>query len=171
MQSGCDETLKRMNRKYTTKEFENGVILLRKAFPNVHLTTDVIVGFPGETEEEFNQTYQFLQKIKFYQMHIFKYSPRNGTIAAKMKNQIDGNIKEKRSNLLLELSKKYETQYYNKYIGKQVKVLLEERDGEYLKGHTTNYMIVKVKTKENLENQIATIEIGKKESDNKIIIN
>ena len=160
LQSGCDETLKRMNRKYTTKEFENGVELLRRAFPQVHLTTDVIVGFPGETEEEFRQTYEFLKKIKFYKMHIFKYSPRTGTVAANMKNQVDGNIKEKRSNALLELSDCFEKEYNQQYIGKKVDVLLEEKEGEYWKGHTTNYMVVKAISKDDLENQIKQVEIN-----------
>ena len=97
LQSGCDETLKRMNRRYTIEEFEKGVQLLRNTYPNVALTTDVIVGFPGETDEEFKQTYEFLKKVKFYKMHIFKYSQRKGTRAAVMPNQIDGNIKEERS--------------------------------------------------------------------------
>lgn len=154
LQSGCDETLKRMNRKYTTEQFEKGVELLRKAYPEVHLTTDVIVGFPGETEDEFQETYEFLQRIKFYKMHIFKYSPRNGTVAAKMPNQIDGNIKEERSNKLMELSDKNEEEYQKQYIGRKVEVLLEDREGEYIKGHTTNYMVVKVKTLKQLENTI-----------------
>lgn len=159
LQSGCDETLKRMNRKYTTDQFRHVVKLLREAYPEVHLTTDVIVGFPGETEEEFNKTYEFLKEIKFYKMHVFKYSQRSGTVAAKMHNQIDGNIKEKRSNKLIELSDKNEEEYNKKYIGKEVKVLLEEREGEYLKGHTTNYMVVKMKTNENLENTIQKVVV------------
>ena len=159
LQSGCDETLKRMNRKYTTNQFRNVVELLRNAYPEVHLTTDVIVGFPGETEEEFNKTYEFLKEIKFYKMHVFKYSPRSGTVAAKMPNQIDGNIKEERSNKLIELSDENEKEYNQKYIGKEVEVLLEEREGEYLKGHTTNYMVVKMKTNENLENTIQKVTV------------
>ena len=159
LQSGCDETLKRMNRKYTTDQFRHVVELLRNAYPEVHLTTDVIVGFPGETEEEFNKTYEFLKEIKFYKMHVFKYSPRNGTVAAKMPNQIDGNIKEERSNKLIELSDENEKEYNQKYIGKEVEVLLEEREGEYLKGHTTNYMVVKMKTNENLENTIQKVVV------------
>ena len=159
LQSGCNETLKRMNRKYTTDQFRHVVELLRNAYPEVHLTTDVIVGFPGETEEEFNKTYEFLKEIKFYKMHVFKYSPRSGTVAAKMPNQIDGNIKEERSNKLIELSDKNEEEYNQKYIGKEVEVLLEEREGEYLKGHTTNYMIVKMKTNENLENTIQKVVV------------
>lgn len=159
LQSGCDETLKRMNRKYTTNQFRNVVELLRNAYPEVHLTTDVIVGFPGETEEEFNKTYEFLKEIKFYKMHVFKYSPRRGTVAAKMPNQIDGNVKEERSNKLIELSDKNEKEYNQQYIGKEVEVLLEEREGEYLKGHTTNYMVVKMKTNENLENTIQKVVV------------
>lgn len=159
LQSGCNETLKRMNRKYTTDQFRHVVELLRKAYPEVHLTTDVIVGFPGETEEEFNKTYEFLKEIKFYKMHVFKYSPRSGTVAAKMPNQIDGNIKEERSNKLIELSDENEKEYNQKYIGKEVEVLLEEREGEYLKGHTTNYMVVKMKTNENLENTIQKVVV------------
>ena len=150
LQSGCNETLKRMNRKYTIEIFEKGVQLLRNAYPNVHLTTDIIVGFPGETEEEFQTTYEFLKKIKFYKMHVFKYSPRKGTVAAKMPNQIDGNKKEKRSNLLIELSNKNELAYNQAYLGKTVVVLLEDREKEYIKGHTTNYMVVKVKTEKEL---------------------
>lgn len=159
LQSGCDETLKRMNRKYTTDQFRHVVELLRNAYPEVHLTTDIIVGFPGETEEEFNKTYEFLKEIKFYKMHVFKYSPRSGTVAAKMPNQIDGNIKEERSNKLIELSDENEKEYNQKYIGKEVEVLLEEREGEYLKGHTTNYMVVKMKTNENLENTIQKVVV------------
>lgn len=159
LQSGCDETLKRMKRKYTTDQFRHVVELLRNAYPEVHLTTDVIVGFPGETEEEFNKTYEFLKEIKFYKMHVFKYSPRSGTVAAKMPNQIDGNIKEERSNKLIELSDENEKEYNQKYIGKEVEVLLEEREGEYLKGHTTNYMVVKMKTNENLENTIQKVTV------------
>lgn len=164
LQSGCNETLKRMNRKYTIEQFEDGVKLLRQAFPNVHLTTDIIVGFPAETEEEFNKTYEFLRKIKFYKMHIFKYSPRNGTVAAKMPNQIDGNIKEERSNRLIELSNENEIEYNKKYIGKQIAVLLEEREGEYLKGHTSNYMVAKLKTEKNLENTIQNMKVINQEN-------
>lgn len=161
LQSGCNETLKRMNRKYTIEIFEKGVQLLRNAYPNVHLTTDIIVGFPGETEEEFQTTYEFLKKIKFYKMHVFKYSPRKGTVAAKMPNQIDGNKKEKRSNLLIELSNKNELAYNQAYLGKTVVVLLEDREKEYIKGHTTNYMVVKVKTEKELENTIQNVKIIK----------
>ena len=159
LQSGCDETLDRMKRRYTTEDFRNSVTLLRKAFPKVALTTDVIVGFPGETDEEFEKTYEFLSEIKFYKMHVFKYSPRRGTVAEKLPNQVDGNIKEERSRRLIELSDNNENGYNQELIGKSVDVLFEEREGKYFKGHTTNYVLVKVETKENLENQILPVEI------------
>ncbi len=158
LQSGCDETLKRMNRKYTAETFEKEVNLLRKTFPDVALTTDVIVGFPGETEEEFNETYKYLSKIRFTKLHVFKYSPRKGTVAAKMKNQIDSTVKEKRSHKLIELSNECEIEFLDRYVGKELKVLFEKQDGEYIKGHTTNYLVVKVKEKK-LENQIKEVKI------------
>ena len=158
LQSGCDETLKRMNRKYTAETFEKEVNLLRKTFPDVSLTTDVILGFPGETEEEFNETYKYLSKIRFTKLHVFKYSPRKGTVAAKMKNQIDSTVKEKRSHKLIELSNECEIEFLDRYVGKELKVLFEKQDGEYIKGHTTNYLVVKVKEKK-LENQIKEVKI------------
>ena len=167
LQSGCDETLKRMNRRYTTQEFEEGTKLLRKKFPNASLTTDVIVGFPGETEEEFEKTYKFLEKIAFYRMHIFKYSQRKGTKAAVMPNQIDGKVKEDRSKKLIELSDRMEQMYNNQNIGKRVQVLFEEVDGEYVKGHTSNYIEVWCKG-ENLENKVKDVTITKCEN-NKVI--
>lgn len=154
LQSGCDKTLKRMNRTYTTKQFKEIVKLLRDTYEDVILTTDIIVGFPEETEEEFEKTYKFLSEIKFYKMHIFKYSPRKGTPAARNKNQIDGNIKEQRSQKLIELSNKNELEYNSELIGKKVEVLFEEENkGEY-KGHTSNYILVHCKTDKKLENQI-----------------
>ena len=159
LQSGCDETLKRMNRKYTTAEFENCVNLLRKAYTDVALTTDVIVGFPGETETEFNETYEFLNKIKFYQMHVFKYSPRMGTKAAVMENQVSGEEKEKRSKMLLELSSKNEKEFKEKFIGKTVEVLFEEIENNKLVGHTSNYLKVGIDFKENSENEIKQVLI------------
>ena len=153
LQSACNDTLKRMNRRYTIEEFKERVKLLRKAYPRVSLTTDVIVGFPGETDEEFNITYENLKEIKFYKMHIFKYSPRKGTRAAVMPNQIDGNVKEERSRKLIELSDKNEKEYNKQYIGKEVEVLFEEPHLEngkrYMKGHTTNYLATKVQTNKN----------------------
>lgn len=159
LQSGCSAVLKRMNRRYTAEEFKNSVNLLRKYYPNALLTADVIVGFPGETEEEFEETYKFLEDVRFYRMHIFKYSQRKGTKAAIMPNQIDGNIKELRSNKLIQLSDKIQNEYNLQYIGKKVEVLFEEKDNEYIKGHTNNFIVVNVKEKENLENSIKKVEI------------
>lgn len=166
LQSGCTETLKRMNRRYTAEEFRDVTKRLRSKFPNAALTTDIIVGFPGETDEEFNTTYEFLKEIAFYKMHIFKYSQRKGTKAAVMPNQVDGKIKEERSKKLIELSNENEYNYNKKYIGKQVEVLFEEREGEYLKGHTTNYIVVKHKTdKDDLINKIAKVTVSEAKQD------
>lgn len=160
LQSGCNETLKRMNRHYNTEEFKKATELLRKAYPNVALTTDIIVGFPGETDEEFNTTYDFLKEIKFYKMHVFKYSPRHGTKAEKMQNQVDGNIKEERSKKLIELSDKNEIYQNKKYINKNLEVLVEEFEDGYYKGHTTNYIMVKIQENtKNLQNKIVTVKI------------
>lgn len=144
LQSGCDETLKRMNRKYTIQIYRDAVATLRKYYPEASFTTDVIVGFPGETDEEFAKTYEFLKEIDFYRLHVFKYSPRRGTVAEKMPNQIDGNKKEERSNKLIELSNSTENKHNQSYIVKTVKVLFEEFEDGFFKGHTTNYMMVKV---------------------------
>ena len=166
LQSGCDETLKRMNRRYTTQEFEKVTRLLREAYPNAALTTDIIVGFPGETDEEFNNTYEFLKKVDFYKMHIFKYSQRKGTKAAVMPNQIDGTIREERSRKLISLSNENEIRYNKEYVGKDVKVLFEDEHIEngtiYIKGHTTNYIVVKMKLDnchEEYNNTIQTVKI------------
>lgn len=160
LQSACSETLSRMNRRYTIDEFINCTELLRKYYKDVSLTTDIIVGFPGETDEEFDITYKNLEKINFYKMHVFKYSPRKGTKAAIMLNQIDGNVKEQRSRKLIEMSNKNENEKNNSYIGKEVGVLFEELDGEFIKGHTTNYMTVKIKSDDiNIENQILKVKI------------
>lgn len=162
LQSGCNATLERMNRRYTIEEFEDGIKLIRKHYPNASLTTDIIVGFPGETEEEFKETYEFLKRIKFYKMHVFKYSPRKGTKAAVMPNQIPGDVKEERSRKLIELSNKNQEAQNEKYIGKEVEVLLEEADGEYIKGHTSNYMMVYVKSNDKIiENTIQRVTITK----------
>ncbi len=162
LQSGCNETLKRMNRRYTVEEFENICKILRKAYQDVILTTDIIVGFPNETNEEFERTYNFLKRIKFYKMHIFKYSPKRGTVAEKMDNQIDGNIKEMRSQKLIELSNENQKEYNQSYIGKVVSVLFEEKDSDgYYKGHTDNYLLVKIKSEKCLENIICNVKIIK----------
>lgn len=158
LQSGCDKTLKEMNRKYTTDQFRDVVRRLRNLYDDVILTTDIIVGFPNETDEDFEKTYEFLKEIKFYKMHVFKYSPRKGTVAAKMKNQIPAEIKDARSKRLLQLSNENESNYLDEYVGKQIRVLVEEKDGDYIKGHTGNYIVVKTVGDENdLENFVDVI--------------
>ena len=163
LQSGCDETLKRMNRKYTTAEVKEIIERLRRYYDDVMLTTDIIVGFPGETEEEFETTYQFLKEVKLYKMHVFQYSPRKGTRAAVMPNQIDGNIKEARSKKLIELSNENQKMYNQQLVGKEEEVLFEDKEVEdgitYFRGHTQNYVLVKYKTDENLENTLKKVRI------------
>lgn len=164
LQSGCDATLKRMNRKYTTKEYERGCELLRKYFVHPAITTDVIVGFPGETEEEFEQTEAYLEHIHFYEMHIFKYSKRKGTRAAVMPDQIDEQIKAARSEKLIALGHDMSKEFRKFYIGKNEEVLFEEKavigDKEYFVGYTKEYVKVAKETAENLENQIVSDRIS-----------
>ena len=159
LQSGCDKTLKEMNRRYTTAEFGEVVRKLRSIYDDVILTTDIIVGFPNETDEDFEQNYDFLKSIKFYKMHVFKYSQRKGTVAAKMKNQVSPEKKEERSKRLLKLSSDNEKDYLNEYVGKDVKVLFEEQDGEFVKGHTDNYIVVEAKGSEENLNKILTVHV------------
>ena len=174
LQSGCDETLKRMNRKYTTQIYRDAVATLRKYYPEASFTTDVIVGFPGETDEEFAKTYEFLKEIDFYRLHVFKYSPRRGTVAEKMPNQIDGNKKEERSNKLIELSNSTENKHNQSYIGKTVKVLFEEFEDGFFKGHTTNYMMVKVagveEQSDKFVNQILDVKIKENNDETRELI-
>ena len=153
LQSGCNETLKRMNRRYSIEEFKNIVELLKKNYEDVNLTTDIIVGFPGETEKEFEETYKFLKQMKFYKMHIFKYSQRKGTKAAVMSVQIDGNKKEERSRKLIELSDKNEEEYNKKYVGKEVEVLWEEEKEGFYKGHTKNYILAYLKVDNEIKKE------------------
>lgn len=147
LQSGSSSTLKRMNRRYTAEEYEKIVNTLRKNIPDVSITTDVIVGFPGETEEEFKETYDFLSRIKLTKTHIFKYSIREGTKAATMPNQIDANVKEERSKLLLELNNKNEKEFISNYLNKEVDVLIEQevngKQGVF-EGYSKNYIKVQV---------------------------
>lgn len=169
LQSGCDAILKRMNRRYTAEEYAASVELLRKTLPDVSITTDVIVGFPGETEEEFNETYKFLEKIKLTKTHVFKYSPRKGTRAAEMGDQIDGSIKEKRSKLLIELSNRNEKEFIEKFIGKEMDVLIEtevkSKEGIY-EGYTRNYIKVQVPCAcADVTGKIVDIEITKAENE------
>jgi len=169
LQSGCDETLKRMNRKYLTQDIIEIIERLRKYYNDVILTTDIIVGFPGETEEEFNKTYEFLQQAKLYKMHVFQYSPRKGTRAATMPNQVDGNIKEARSKKLIHLSNENQLEYNESLIGKNVEVLFEDKEIKdniaYYKGHTQNYILVKYKTDEELENALKLVKVFEAEGE------
>ena len=158
LQSGCDATLQRMNRKYTTAEYEAGCQILRKYFEHPAITTDVIVGFPGETEEEFAQTKEFLERIHFYEMHIFKYSKRQGTRAAVMKDQIPENIKTERSNQLLELDAKMSEEFRAYYLGREEEVLFEEEaqiDGNnYYVGYTKEYIKVAKVSNDAIDNEL-----------------
>lgn len=148
LQSGCDTVLKRMNRKYTTQEYYDKCCILRKYFNNPAITTDVIVGFPQETEEEFEATKVFLEKVHFYEMHIFKYSRRKGTVADRMEGQVDEKVKTQRSAILLELENKMSKEYRQQHIGKTEEVLIEEIVSEngkdYFMGFTPDYIRVKI---------------------------
>ncbi len=156
LQSGSDTVLKRMNRRYTCEEFENGVKILRKYFDEPAVTTDVITGFPGETEEEFEETQEFLERIRFFEMHVFPYSRREGTVAASMPGQLTEKVKKDRSSMLLEMDRRHSLAYRKQHLGKEMEVLFEqtqEIEGEiYYVGHTRNYMKVAVRSQENLTN-------------------
>lgn len=161
LQAGCDETLKRMNRKYTTAQYLEKINKIRSYLPNIAFTTDVIVGFPGETDEEFEETYNFIKKVNYSELHVFPYSPRKNTPAAKMANQVNDHLKHERTNQLLALSKELNRDFALKQIGKSLKVLFEKRDGDYLIGHASDYLKVKVKTEEDLIGEIVNIKIDK----------
>ena len=172
LQSGCDETLKRMNRRYTTAEFTEIVERLRKYYNDVILTTDIIVGFPQESEEEFQKTYEFLKKVKFYKMHVFKYSPRKGTKAEIMEGQIDGNKKEERSQKLIELSDENEKKYNEYFVGKEVDILFEEEKNGQFRGHTKNYILGVLENNEkheNIENRIVRVKCVGTEKDHILV--
>ncbi|WP_455615593.1 tRNA (N(6)-L-threonylcarbamoyladenosine(37)-C(2))-methylthiotransferase MtaB [Eisenbergiella sp.] len=160
LQSGCDETLKRMNRHYTTEEYYDKVVLLRRVFDNPAITTDVIVGFPGETEEEFAVTKRFLEKVNFFEMHVFKYSKRQGTVAAAMDNQVPEQVKAERSARLLELERQQSTAYRQGYIGNEITILTEEareiEGTEYRVGHTETYVKAAVPAQKAGGNQLVS---------------
>ncbi len=166
LQSGCDETLKRMNRHYTTEEYYRGVENLRKYFDHPAITTDVIVGFPGETEEEFQRTVAFLEKVEFYEMHIFKYSKRAGTVAAIMPGQIPEQIKTQRSSVLQEMEHRHSKAFRSRYIGNEVEVLLEEEreiaGKKVLVGHTRDYVKVAIPVQKVAggENSLVKAKVG-----------
>ncbi len=164
LQSGCDATLKRMNRHYTSAQYMEKIKLLRKYFKDPALTTDVIVGFPGESEEEFAASYDFIDSVNFYETHVFKYSSRSGTKAADMPDQIPENVKTERSHALIELSQKKQAAYEERLLGTTQEVLIEEAeeiDGEtYQVGHTKAYVKVGVKSEKTLTNQLVQVKIG-----------
>ncbi len=145
LQSGNDKILKLMNRRYDTKYFANKINEIRTIRPRLSITTDVIVGFPGETEEDFNETYSFCKDIKFSKIHVFPYSDRNGTVASKMENKISSVVKKERVRKLLNLSNELELEYFNKFIGKEIDVLIEEYKDDFYYGYTSNYLYLKIK--------------------------
>ncbi len=163
LQSGCDETLKRMNRHYTSMQYMEGVKTLRKYFDDPAITTDVIVGFPGETEEEFNKSFEFCKKVGFYEMHVFKYSKRHGTVAEKLPNQVKDQDKDLRSDKMIELADSLSFAYRQRHSGTVSNVLFEEKktiDGvPYMLGFTPEYIKAALLAKENLENEIKTVKL------------
>lgn len=161
LQSGCNRTLKRMNRKYNAEQYAEACERLRNAFPNVAITTDIIVGFPDETEEDFKESLAFAKKMKLDKIHTFPYSPKKGTPAAKMKNQISGDVKSQRSKEMIALSDKMNVDFLNNNIGKTVPVLFEDMENGFWQGHTTNYIKVLVKSDENLNNKIVDVKLDK----------
>jgi len=173
LQSGCDETLKRMNRKYTTAEYEEACNILRKYYDRPALTTDVIVGFPGETEEEFLKTVQFLERIHLYEMHVFQYSPRRGTRAEKMENQVAPSVKHERSKILLDMTARQKREYEQSFFGKEETVLVEEKiaqnNEEYFTGHTKRYLKVYLLSHKNIEKQMIRVKIIGYSNENRLI--
>lgn len=164
LQSGCDSVLERMNRKYTTAQVREKCDCIRRHFDSPALTTDIIVGFPGETEEEFEQTRAFLEEINLYEMHVFKYSIRKGTKAADMTPQVDAQIKTARSSVLLEMSQRHQREFEEKQLGSIREVLIEEKvhgENDLYTGHTKEYIKVAVYNSQPLENQ--TIQVKLKE--------
>ena len=162
LQSGSDEVLKKMNRKYDTKTYKTIIDNIRKVFPQASLTTDIMVGFPGESHENFRESYEFIDQIGFSKLHVFKYSKRQGTPASKMDNQIPESIKEERSKEIIQLSEKLEKRYYKQFLGKKMTVLIEQsskEDYNIYQGHTTNYILVKIQSNKNMINQTIPVEI------------
>ena len=159
LQSGSDTTLKNMNRKYTSEEYAAACERLRKAFPDVAITTDIIVGFPTETEENFKESYDFAKKVKLSKIHVFPYSPKEGTPAAKMRPQVAPEVKNERSHKMLELSDKLNREFMSAYINKPMEVLFERLDNGYYEGHTRNYIKVLCKSDRDLTNQLVTVRL------------
>ena len=166
LQSGSDSILQSMNRKYDTDLYEKTINLIREYYPNAAITTDIIVGFPGETDEDFEQTLSFVDKIKFSKIHVFKYSNRKGTVASKMKNQVSGVVKKERSKLLIEKSKYYTDKFLDNMLNQPIKVLFESKnDDGYIKGYTTNYIRVKREYNPNLSNKIIDVICNRRENE------
>lgn len=162
LQSGSNSVLKRMNRKYTKEEFYEKVELIRKYIPDCGITTDIIVGFPGETEEEFSESYEFVDKVGFSRIHVFKFSPREGTRAYNMKEKINGKVKNSRSKKMIELGEKLEKNFCKKFIDKEVEVLFETKDEEgFYTGYTSNYIHFKHKSSNDLENKMLKLKVTK----------
>ncbi len=159
LQSGSNKILKAMNRRYTREEYMEKCQIIRKYMPYAGLTTDIIVGFPTETDEDFNDSLDLVEKVKFSKIHVFKYSKRKGTPAANMKNQVDGNIKIERSEKLIEANDRLMEEFIEKNKNRSLKVLFEERKGDYYEGYTTNYIRCKLKTQEELKNKIINVKI------------
>lgn len=159
LQSGCDETLKRMNRRYSTDDYFKIVDGLRKNFPDVAITTDIMVGFPGETNEEFQKTCEFAEKVAFSGAHIFQYSKRPGTRAAEFENQVSPDVKDARSKKLIEITKNTQKAFMEKFLGKTCEVLFEQRAGEYFEGKTDNYQSVLVKADADLSGEYRNVHL------------
>ncbi|MCR4991250.1 MAG: tRNA (N(6)-L-threonylcarbamoyladenosine(37)-C(2))-methylthiotransferase MtaB [Lachnospiraceae bacterium] len=157
LQSGCDETLKRMNRRYTAKEYEEAIGRLRSHFDDPAVTTDVIAGFPGETNEEFEATKEFVRKIGFFELHVFKYSKRKNTVAATMKGQVSEPVKATRSAKLIELGEELSREFCKRYKGREVEVLFEEEKDGFYQGHTREYLVVKKASSEDLSGKVETL--------------
>ena len=166
LQSGSDSILQSMNRKYDTDLYEKTINLIREYYPNAAITTDIIVGFPGETDEDFEKTLNFVDKIQFSKIHVFKYSNRKGTVASKMKNQVSGVVKKERSKLLIEKSKYYTDKFLDNMLNEPIKVLFESKnDDGYIKGYTTNYIRVKREYNPNLSNKIIDVVCNRRENE------
>lgn len=159
LQSGSNSVLKSMNRRYTREEYIETCDLIREYFPHVGLTTDIIVGFPGETDEDFEDTVDLVKRVQFSKIHVFKYSKRSGTPAADMKNQVDGNIKIERSNRLLELSDKMMDEFIEKNRNTTLKILFEEEKDGFIRGYSTNYIDCKIRGDLELKNQVCDVKI------------
>jgi threonylcarbamoyladenosine tRNA methylthiotransferase MtaB len=168
LQSGSDTVLKRMNRKYSTREYKDIVNTIRKYMPNAGITTDIIVGFPGETDMEFEETCNFVKEIGFSKIHVFKYSKRQGTVASRFENQIHGSIKQSRSERLISLGQELSDNFNEKFLGKELKVLFEEGNKEnldFMEGYTTNYIRVKARGDKKIQGQILNTKLLKKEKE------